>query len=35
MHEPRHNSAFWQRVEQALPDFAACKQWPAENGSRY
>ncbi|MBV9019466.1 MAG: M48 family metallopeptidase [Chloroflexi bacterium] len=35
LHEPRHNRAFWQRVEQAMPDFAERKQWLAENGSRY
>ncbi len=35
MHEPRHNTAFWRRVEQTLPDFAARKQWLAENGSRF
>jgi len=35
LHEPRHNKIFWQRVEQALPDFAARKQWLAENGSRF
>lgn len=35
LHEPRHNTAFWRRVEQAMPDFAEHKQWLAENGSRF
>lgn len=30
--EPHHTPAFWSRVERALPDFAARKQWLAEHG---
>jgi hypothetical protein len=30
--EPHHTPAFWTRVERALPDFAAKKQWLAEHG---
>ena len=30
--EPHHTPAFWARVERAMPDFAARKQWLAENG---
>jgi predicted metal-dependent hydrolase len=32
MHEPHHTSAFWLRVERALPDFAQRKAWLAEHG---
>ncbi len=35
IHEPRHNTAFWRRVKQVIPDFAERKQWLAENGSRF
>ena len=31
LHEPHHTPAFWRRVERAMPDFAARKQWLAEN----
>jgi predicted metal-dependent hydrolase len=31
--EPHHTPAFWTRVERAMPDFAARKQWLAESGS--
>jgi len=30
--EPHHTPGFWMRVERALPDFAAKKQWLAEHG---
>lgn len=30
--EPHHTPAFWSRVERAMPDFAARKQWLAEKG---
>lgn len=32
LHEPHHTSAFWRRVERALPDYEARKQWLAEHG---
>ncbi len=33
LHEPHHTPAFWTRVERAMPDFAARKQWLAENAA--
>jgi predicted metal-dependent hydrolase len=33
--EPHHNHAFWDRVEQILPDFEERKRWLAENGVNY
>lgn len=30
--EPHHTPAFWARVERAIPDYAARKQWLAERG---
>ncbi len=35
MHEPRHNSAFWRRVKQTIPDYEERKQWLAENASMF
>lgn len=35
LHERRHNRPFWERVERAMPDYAARKRWLAENGSRF
>lgn len=35
LHEHRHNHPFWERVERAMPDYAARKRWLAENGSRF
>jgi predicted metal-dependent hydrolase len=35
LHEPHHNEAFWRRLERAMPDMAARKQWLAENGARF
>jgi predicted metal-dependent hydrolase len=32
--EPHHTRAFWTRVERAMPDFAARRQWLAERGAR-
>lgn len=32
--EPHHTPAFWTRVERAMPDFAARKQWLAEHAGR-
>lgn len=32
LHEPHHTSAFWLRVERAMPDFAQRKTWLAEHG---
>ncbi|MGI8921468.1 MAG: M48 family metallopeptidase [Solirubrobacteraceae bacterium] len=32
MLEPHHTPDFWLRVERAMPDFAARKQWLAERG---
>jgi predicted metal-dependent hydrolase len=31
LHEPHHTPEFWRRVERAMSDFAARKQWLAEN----
>lgn len=31
LREPHHTPEFWLRVERAMPDFAARKQWLAEN----
>jgi len=33
--EPHHNHAFWDRVEQILPDFEKRKRWLAENAVNY
>ena len=33
--EPRHDDAFWRRVERAMPDYAARKEWLAEHGHQY
>ena len=33
--EPHHTPAFWTRVERAMPDFAARKQWLAEHAARF
>ncbi len=33
--EPHHSVAFWQHMERIMPDFAARKQWLAENGMSY
>jgi len=30
--EPRHDEAFWRRVERAMPDYVARKEWLAEHG---
>ena len=35
LHESRHSSDFWQRLERAMPDFGARKQWLSENGGGY
>lgn len=35
LYEPRINAAFWQRVEQAMPDFVKRILWLTENGSRF
>lgn len=35
LEEPRHNAAFWRRVEQAMPDYDMRKQWLIENGSKF
>jgi len=32
LHEDHHTPEFWRRVERAMPDFVARKQWLAENG---
>jgi predicted metal-dependent hydrolase len=31
LHESHHTPGFWRRLERAMPDFAARKQWLAEN----
>lgn len=33
--EPRHDSAFWQKVERAMPDYGARKEWLAEHGHQF
>ncbi len=33
LHEPHHTTAFWLRVERAMPDYAQRKAWLAEHGS--
>lgn len=35
LRETRHNRAFWGWVEQAMPNFAAQKQWLVENGNKF
>ncbi len=35
LHEPRHDRAFWRRVERVMPDYEARKQWLAEEGGCY
>lgn len=32
LHEGHHTPAFWRLLEHAMPDYAARKQWLAENG---
>lgn len=32
LHDPHHTSAFWLRVERAMPDYAQRKAWLAEHG---
>ena len=32
LHEPHHTSAFWLRVERAMPDYAQRRAWLAEHG---
>lgn len=32
LHEPHHTSAFWLRVERAMPDYAQRRTWLAEHG---
>lgn len=33
LHEPHHTPEFWTRLERAMPDFAARKQWLAEHAA--
>jgi predicted metal-dependent hydrolase len=33
--EPRHDQAFWSRVERVMPDYEARKSWLAEHGGEY
>lgn len=33
LHEPHHTPEFWRRVERAMPDFEAKKEWLSRNGS--
>lgn len=33
LHEPHHTPEFWQRLERAMPDYAARKSWLAEHGA--
>ena len=33
LHEAHHTPDFWRRLERAMPDFAARKQWLAENAA--
>jgi predicted metal-dependent hydrolase len=33
LHEPHHTSAFWRRVERALPDFEIRKDWLSRYGA--
>ena len=35
LQEPLHTSAFWQRVERAMPDFEHRKLWLAQHGAEY
>lgn len=35
LHEPRHDPAFWRRVERAMPDFERRKRELAEKGGGY
>jgi len=35
LRELHHTAEFWRRLEQAMPDFAARRQWLAENGGRF
>lgn len=32
---PNHGAEFWQRLERAMPDYAARKEWLAEEGAGY
>ncbi|MBX6314449.1 MAG: M48 family metallopeptidase [Isosphaeraceae bacterium] len=33
--EPRHDAAFWNRLERVMPDYRERKQRLAETGSQY
>jgi len=33
--EPRHSADYWRRLERAMPDFAARKEWLAEHGREF
>src|SRR5690242_17884053 len=33
--EPRHDQAFWSRVERAMPDYESRKAWLAEHGGEF
>ena len=35
LREPHHSMEFWRRLELAIPDFSARRQWLAENGGRF
>ena len=35
LHESHHTPDFWQRLERAMPDFVARKQWLAEHALNY
>jgi predicted metal-dependent hydrolase len=35
MVEPRHDRAFWSRIERAMPDYESRKSWLAEHGGEY
>lgn len=34
LREPHHTPGFWRRVERAMPDYTARKQWLAEHGGQ-
>jgi predicted metal-dependent hydrolase len=35
LHEPRHSSEFWRRVERVMPDYEAKKRWLAHHGNEF
>jgi predicted metal-dependent hydrolase len=35
LERPRHDKEFWASLRRVMPDYAARKEWLAQNGGRY